>query len=380
MNIINSSQNSPTKTKANPRRREAEIHVTRAIEKIEQQKQAHSERRHIKVLELTKVWKNDVLPHWQSLSDSKYVRELCAKGIPPSIRGQIWSLLIGNQLKISDETFDNLKTIAELSSQDFSNSEYNENVINIENEERKRSNTLSSFEEQNSRIDNNSLDNNNFNNIIDNNNINNNNINNNNINNNNINNNNINNNNNSEIIQAVDKEIELNLDKIGNNNNDDEDDDDNYHDDDDDDDDDEYFDDDIDNIPINELNNDNNININNENSFDSEDYKTPSSSYKDCSPAKIITSYDKTSPIRIKTDLNKDNKDNNDINDNYIYESEDDNTDNSPSQYRRKVLAGSTPGKPLFPGRTSKSNYLSIFIFVYEIKSIFVYFIVYIFL
>lgn len=331
MNIINSSQNSPSKTnKVDPRRREAEIHVTRAIEKIEQQRQAHSERRHIKVLELTKSWKNDVLPHWNSLSDTKYVRELCAKGIPPSIRGQIWSLLIGNQLKISEETFNNLKTIAELSSRDFSNSEYNDNVINIDNQERDKN--LSRFENFNKDINttNNDIDND-IDRLIHNDN-----------NSSNYNNSNDNYSNNEIIIKEIEDD-QHNLDNIENNEEEDEDDDENYPDEDED----AYYNDENDDVNSNENDKDKIIN-NVDDNVDNVNYETPSSSYKDLSPAKIITSYDKTSPIRIKTDLNLVNIDT----DHDTYESDDDNS-KSPSTYQRKVLAGSTPGKPLFPGRSS---------------------------
>ncbi|CAJ0920735.1 unnamed protein product, partial [Mesorhabditis belari] len=50
-----------------------------------------------------KIWIEEILPHWGTLSDSKKCRDLWWKGIPGKVRGKVWSLAIGNSLNISEE-------------------------------------------------------------------------------------------------------------------------------------------------------------------------------------------------------------------------------------------------------------------------------------
>ncbi|XP_069488101.1 TBC1 domain family member 14 isoform X2 [Ambystoma mexicanum] len=52
------------------------------------------------------MWNNDILPNWDSTCCSRRVRELWWQGIPPSVRGKVWSLAIGNELNITAELFD----------------------------------------------------------------------------------------------------------------------------------------------------------------------------------------------------------------------------------------------------------------------------------
>ncbi|XP_040275061.1 TBC1 domain family member 14 isoform X1 [Bufo bufo] len=52
------------------------------------------------------MWNNDVLPNWESMCCSRKVREMWWQGIPPSVRGKVWSLAIGNELNITHELYD----------------------------------------------------------------------------------------------------------------------------------------------------------------------------------------------------------------------------------------------------------------------------------
>ncbi|KAM5338073.1 TBC1 domain family member 14 isoform 2-T3 [Glossophaga mutica] len=52
------------------------------------------------------TWNNEVLPHWETVWCSRKVRDLWWQGIPPSVRGKVWSLAIGNELNITHELFD----------------------------------------------------------------------------------------------------------------------------------------------------------------------------------------------------------------------------------------------------------------------------------
>ncbi|XP_007496832.1 TBC1 domain family member 14 isoform X3 [Monodelphis domestica] len=52
------------------------------------------------------IWNNEILPNWETMWCSRKVRELWWQGIPPSVRGKVWSLAIGNELNITHELYD----------------------------------------------------------------------------------------------------------------------------------------------------------------------------------------------------------------------------------------------------------------------------------
>ncbi|XP_037598137.1 TBC1 domain family member 14 isoform X2 [Cebus imitator] len=52
------------------------------------------------------TWNNEILPNWETMWCSRKVRDLWWQGIPPSVRGKVWSLAIGNELNITHELFD----------------------------------------------------------------------------------------------------------------------------------------------------------------------------------------------------------------------------------------------------------------------------------
>ncbi|XP_069833490.1 TBC1 domain family member 14 isoform X2 [Dendropsophus ebraccatus] len=52
------------------------------------------------------MWNNEILPNWESMCCSRKVREMWWQGIPPSVRGRVWSLAIGNELNITHELYD----------------------------------------------------------------------------------------------------------------------------------------------------------------------------------------------------------------------------------------------------------------------------------
>ncbi|XP_064420143.1 TBC1 domain family member 14 isoform X1 [Latimeria chalumnae] len=52
------------------------------------------------------TWNNEILPNWETMCNSRKVRELWWQGIPPSVRGRVWSLAIGNDLNITHELYD----------------------------------------------------------------------------------------------------------------------------------------------------------------------------------------------------------------------------------------------------------------------------------
>ncbi|KAJ8013902.1 hypothetical protein DPEC_G00034650 [Dallia pectoralis] len=52
------------------------------------------------------IWNNDILPNWNSMRNTRRVRELWWQGLPPSVRGRVWSLAIGNELNITPELYE----------------------------------------------------------------------------------------------------------------------------------------------------------------------------------------------------------------------------------------------------------------------------------
>jgi hypothetical protein len=88
--------------------------------KDKQKKENLKSSREKKLVEFRKVWVEEVLPNWEKNSkmsperesrvrlrrDSKKVQDMWRIGLPPSVRGQIWKLAIGNELMITKELFD----------------------------------------------------------------------------------------------------------------------------------------------------------------------------------------------------------------------------------------------------------------------------------
>ncbi|XP_005473815.3 TBC1 domain family member 12 isoform X1 [Oreochromis niloticus] len=52
------------------------------------------------------TWNTEILPHWDSMKGTRRVRELWWQGLPPSVRGRVWSLAIGNELNITPELYE----------------------------------------------------------------------------------------------------------------------------------------------------------------------------------------------------------------------------------------------------------------------------------
>lgn len=51
------------------------------------------------------TWIQEILPNWSTMCTSRRVRDLWWQGIPPSVRGKVWSLAVGNDLTITHELF-----------------------------------------------------------------------------------------------------------------------------------------------------------------------------------------------------------------------------------------------------------------------------------
>ncbi|XP_029933234.1 TBC1 domain family member 12-like [Myripristis murdjan] len=51
------------------------------------------------------VWNNHILPHWDAMRSSRRARDLWWQGLPPNVRGRVWSLAVGNELNITAELY-----------------------------------------------------------------------------------------------------------------------------------------------------------------------------------------------------------------------------------------------------------------------------------
>ncbi|KAE8590809.1 hypothetical protein XENTR_v10018211 [Xenopus tropicalis] len=52
------------------------------------------------------IWNTEILPNWDVMRSTRRVRDLWWQGLPPSIRGKVWSLAIGNELNITPELYE----------------------------------------------------------------------------------------------------------------------------------------------------------------------------------------------------------------------------------------------------------------------------------
>ncbi|XP_065805327.1 TBC1 domain family member 12 isoform X2 [Labrus bergylta] len=54
----------------------------------------------------TLIWNHEILPHWDTMKSSRRTRDLWWGGLPPSVRGRVWSVAIGNELNITAELYE----------------------------------------------------------------------------------------------------------------------------------------------------------------------------------------------------------------------------------------------------------------------------------
>ncbi|XP_056325105.1 TBC1 domain family member 12 isoform X2 [Danio aesculapii] len=52
------------------------------------------------------VWNTEILPNWESMRGTRRVRDLWWQGLPPNVRGKVWSLAIGNELNITSDLYE----------------------------------------------------------------------------------------------------------------------------------------------------------------------------------------------------------------------------------------------------------------------------------
>ena len=63
------------------------------------------EKKLIKQQELSKIWINQLIPNWSKIRKDKKIKEYFYMGLPPTVRGRIWMLCLGNIFSITKEYY-----------------------------------------------------------------------------------------------------------------------------------------------------------------------------------------------------------------------------------------------------------------------------------
>ncbi|KAI4903938.1 hypothetical protein NFI96_031941 [Prochilodus magdalenae] len=106
--------NLPAKSEEEAQRHRQEYNEMVAGAKRREMKEAQRKKKQMKeryrqeenIAHAMVIWNTEILPNWESLKNTRRVRELWWQGLPPSVRGKVWSLAIGNELNITPELYE----------------------------------------------------------------------------------------------------------------------------------------------------------------------------------------------------------------------------------------------------------------------------------
>ncbi|CAM4646813.1 unnamed protein product [Leuciscus chuanchicus] len=106
--------NLPAKSEEESQRHRQEYSEMVAGAKRREMKEAQKKKRQMKdryrqeenIANAMVIWNTEVLPNWESMRNTRRVRDLWWQGVPPSVRGKVWSLAIGNELNITPELYE----------------------------------------------------------------------------------------------------------------------------------------------------------------------------------------------------------------------------------------------------------------------------------
>ncbi|XP_030630953.1 TBC1 domain family member 12 [Chanos chanos] len=106
--------NLPAKSEEEAQRHRQEYDEMVAEAKKRELKEAQKKKRQMKerfkqeesIANAMVIWNNEILPNWESMRGTRKVRELWWQGLPPNVRGKVWSLAIGNELNITPELYE----------------------------------------------------------------------------------------------------------------------------------------------------------------------------------------------------------------------------------------------------------------------------------
>ena len=63
------------------------------------------EKKLIKQQKLSKIWVNEIIPKWVEIKKDKKIKEYFYMGLPPTVRGRVWMLCLGNRFSITKEYY-----------------------------------------------------------------------------------------------------------------------------------------------------------------------------------------------------------------------------------------------------------------------------------
>lgn len=72
----------------------------------EEQKKAMSKNKDTAADSLMQIWENDIVPRWNDAIRERRTRELWWRGVAPRSRGTVWTRAIGNDLSLTEKSFD----------------------------------------------------------------------------------------------------------------------------------------------------------------------------------------------------------------------------------------------------------------------------------
>ncbi|XP_026078904.1 TBC1 domain family member 12-like isoform X2 [Carassius auratus] len=106
--------NLPAKSEEEAQRHRQEYDEMVAEAKKRELKEAQKKKRQMKerfkqeesIANAMVVWNNEILPNWESMRGTRRVRDLWWQGLPPNVRGKVWSLAIGNELNITSDLYE----------------------------------------------------------------------------------------------------------------------------------------------------------------------------------------------------------------------------------------------------------------------------------
>ncbi|KAM9462288.1 TBC1 domain family member 12 isoform 2-T2 [Clarias gariepinus] len=106
--------NLPAKSEEEAQRHRQEYDEMVAEAKRREMKEAQKKKQQMKerfkqedsIVNAMVVWNTEVLPNWDSMRGTRRVKDLWWQGLPPNVRGKVWSLAIGNELNITSELYE----------------------------------------------------------------------------------------------------------------------------------------------------------------------------------------------------------------------------------------------------------------------------------
>ncbi|XP_060943856.1 TBC1 domain family member 12 isoform X2 [Limanda limanda] len=106
--------NLPAKSEEETQRHKLEYEEMVAGAKRRELKEAQRKKRQMKerhrqediISNAMVIWNTEILPHWDTMKGTRRVRDLWWQGLPPSVRGRVWNLAIGNELNITAELYE----------------------------------------------------------------------------------------------------------------------------------------------------------------------------------------------------------------------------------------------------------------------------------